>query len=160
MLALQLFTMITCGIIAVQDFQERKVLWICFPIAAILLATLHLNHVGFLPFLYATLTNIFLVSCVLLLLWLVTKFILKKGFLNVSFGLGDMLFMYAFAMGFPSITFTLLFVASIGFSLMAFTLMKILGNMETVPMAGLMGIFLIATILMEHLPSSPSLYLL
>lgn len=160
MLALQLFTMVTCSIIAIQDFQERKVLWICFPIAAIFLAILHLNHVGFLPFLYATFTNIFLVSCILLLLWLVTRYILKKGFLNVSFGLGDMLFMYAFAMGFPSVTFTLLFVASIGFSLIVFTFMKVLANSETVPLAGLMGVFLIAVILMDHFPNSPSLYLI
>lgn len=160
MMAFQLLTVVTCSIIAVQDFRERKVLWLCFPFVAIFLACLHIKHVGLLPFLYAALTNVFLTSCILLILWLVTKYIFKKDFLNVSFGLGDMLFMYAFAMGFPTITFILLFVASICFSLMVFIFMKVLGNIETVPLAGLMGIFLVAVILMAHLPNSPSLYLL
>ncbi|WP_036384449.1 hypothetical protein [Muricauda sp. MAR_2010_75] len=157
---LELLTMAGCSIIAFQDFRERAVLWICFPIVALLLAGIHISHVGTNAFVFFVACNVILVSCVLLILFLVTKYIFKKDFLDVSFGSGDMLFMFAFALGFPTVTFILLFVGSICFSLIAFAFLRLIKKAETVPLAGLMGIYLIAIILLAHLPFSPSLYIL
>ena len=160
MLILQLLTMLGCGIVAVQDLRDREVLWILFPAIALFLAGLHISHVGLEHFLFFALNNCILVTCILLLLWVVTKYIFKKRFLDVSFGTGDILFMYAFALGFPSLTFIVLLVGSILFSLLAFIILKLFFRAETVPLAGLMGIFLIAVLLATALPNSLSLYLI
>lgn len=160
MLLLQLLTIMGCGIVAYQDIKEREVMWICFPLIALFMGGVHLYHVGFEGFIFPVFNNIILVSCVLILLWAITKFVFKKKFLNVSFGLGDALFMYAFAMGFPTVTFIILFVGSIIFSLLAFFVLKLITKTETVPLAGLMGIYLIALLLLTFfLPNTPSLYL-
>ena len=160
MLVLQLLTMAGCSIIAFQDFKERAVLWVCFPIVALLLASIHISHVGVEYFVFFALSNVILVSSVLFILFLVTKYFFKKAFMDVSFGLGDMLFMYAFALGFPTMTFILLFVGSIFFSLVSFTLLRSIKKTETVPLAGLMGVFLIAVFLLAYFPFSPSLYII
>lgn len=160
MLVLQLLTMIGCGIVAIQDFRDREVMWIFFPLIALMLGGLHVFQVGMEYFAFFALSNVVLISCVLFILWAITKFVLNKSFLDVSFGLGDMLFMYAFALGFPTLTFIVLFVGSIFFSLFAFVLLKVFAKSETVPLAGLMGIFLIAILLMGYLPNAPSLYLI
>ncbi|MFC4221155.1 hypothetical protein [Flagellimonas marina] len=160
MLVLELLAMAGCSVIAFQDFRERAVLWICFPIVALLLAGIHMAHVGMELFTFFALGNVILVSCVLLTLFLVTRYFFKKRFLDVSFGLGDMLFMYAFALGFPTMTFILLFVGSIFFSLISFTLLRSVKKMETVPLAGLMGVYLIAIFLLDQFPFSPSLYII
>jgi len=81
-------------------------------------------------------------------------------FLNVSFGLGDLLFFYALAFGFPTVTFLVLFVLSILFSLFVFALLKTKKGTETVPLAGLMGLFLTGVLLVSFFPNAPSLYLL
>ncbi len=160
MLILQLLTITGFGVVAFQDFKERAVTLLVFPLIAILLAFLHMYHVGLEFFLFFALYNILLVSGVMAILWLTTKFLLKKRFLDVSFGLGDMLFFYAFALGFPTLTFIVLFVGAIGFSLFVFSILRIIYKVETVPLAGLMGIFLIGVILYSFLPNSPSLYLI
>ncbi len=160
MLLLQLLTVLGCGIVAIQDLRDREVLWILFPSIALFLASLHISHVGLEHFAFFALNNIILVSCILLLLWTVTKYIFKKRFLDVSFGTGDMLFMYAFTLGFPTLTFIVLLVGSILFSLMAFLILKLFVRAETVPLAGLMGIFLIAVLLATTLPNSLSLYII
>ena len=144
---------------AFQDLKDRMVMWIIFPLIGILLFTLHLiNSQLDISLLYA-LTNILIVSGVLLLLYLYTKHILKQQFLNVSFGLGDVLFLYALALGFPTITFIIVLVGSIFFSLIAFLLLKRHQEMSTVPLAGLMGVFLIGIVLFSFSNYTPSLYL-
>lgn len=160
MLLLQLFTMTGFAVVAFQDFKERAITWILLPILGILLASLHIWHVGIEFFWFFALANILLISCVLLVLWLCTKYLFKKAFLDVSFGLGDMLFFYAFALGFPTFTFIILFVSAIGFSLIAFTILRIFRKTDSVPLAGLMALYLIGVVLFSFFPNSPSLYLI
>lgn len=102
--------------------------------------------------------NIFMVSSILGILFLYTKFIRGMEFLNVSFGLGDVLFFYAFAMGFPTITFLILFVCSIIFSLTITFFRGKEYNVNGVPLAGLMSLFLIVIFSFGFIPSMPSLY--
>lgn len=130
-----------------------------FPIMGSLLALLYLNVTTFVQFSLFALTNFLVVSGILLILFLYTKHIAKKGFLNVSFGLGDLLFFYAFALGFPTLTFIVLFASSILFSLILFLFSKTEKEKETIPLAGLMGFFLIGVFLISFLPQAPSLYI-
>lgn len=149
-----------CALIAYQDLRERAVSWVLFPLVGVLLAYLYLNNTSLGQYSVFVLTNILLVSMMLLILFLYTKHIAKMKFLNVSFGLGDLLFFYAFALGFPTVTFIVLFVGSILFSLTIFLLSKSKQKLDTIPLAGLMGFFLIGVILASFIPNVPSLYLL
>ncbi len=160
MIIIQLAVMTCCGWIAYQDFRERSVLWFLFPITGLLLAKICLMHIPWNQYLIFTTTNVLLVSGILLLLFLYTKHIAGKKFLNTSFGLGDMMFFYAFALGFPTITFVLLFVGAILFSLVASIVLNGRHSMDTVPLAGLMGIFIIVVTLVNLFPGTPSLFIL
>lgn len=152
--------MLSCALIAYQDFKERAVSWVLFPIMGIVLAFLYLNTTSFKQYALFVLANVLLVSGIVLILFLYTKHIAHKKFLNVSFGLGDLLFFYAFALGFPTMTFIVLFVGSILFSLIIFLLSKTGKEKGTIPLAGLMGFFLTGILLVSFLPNAPSLYLL
>lgn len=158
MLILQILTLVACGAMVFQDLKDREVTWFIFPLIGMGLAMAHLLRSTLSMFLISVLGNILLVSCILLLLWGMTRFVLHKKFLDVSFGLGDMLFMYALALGFPTLTFIFLFVGSICFSLVALLVMKMFHKMETVPLAGYMGMFLIVVFLLTYWPTTPSLY--
>ncbi|WP_375334380.1 hypothetical protein [Flagellimonas sp. C4] len=158
MLVLQLLSTVGLGIMAYQDMRDREVTWVLFPLLGTSLALTHILQVGFSVFVHAIVINLILITCVVSLLWSITTFGFKKSFLNVSFGLGDLLFLYIFAMGFPTMTFVYLMVGSLLFSLLAFLLMKLVLQSQTVPLAGLMGLFLIAMTLLSWVPGTPSLY--
>jgi len=160
MLYIQLVVIICCGIIAFQDFRERAVLWFLFPILAIALAVLHLKNNSLEAFLWFSLINFILVSVILLVLFLYTKYIMRKKFINVSFGIGDILFFYALTLGFPSITFIFIFVGSILFSIILFLIFKNKWSLNTVPLAGLMGLYLLGVFIINYLPNMPFLYLI
>lgn len=151
--------MVCLGYIAVQDFKERKVFWFLFPIAMILFGLTHFMNIGesniFMDYLSL---NILLVTLVIILLFGYSRFIAKTKFLNHSLGLGDILFFYAFAAGFPTFTFVVLFANAILFSLLSFLVLKKKLKLQTVPLAGLMGLFLVFTICFELIFKSPSLY--
>lgn len=159
-LVLKILVILGCTLIAFQDFKERAVTWTLFPIVGILMVTMYLVTVDFAQVYPFVLTNLFIVSLIVLLLWAYTRYISKMEFLNVSFGLGDLLFFYAFAIGFPTITFLILFVAAIVFSLVVFLFAKTNDNDETIPLAGLMSTFLGVILMVSFFPESPSLYLL
>ena len=145
--------------IALQDFKERKVYWFLFPILGIALGLLHFLETGSNQlFLYHVLFNGLLVTLLLLLLFFLTKTIFKKPFLNHSFGLGDLLFFYAFGLGFPPVTFIILFTNSLFFSLLVFVLFKKYHKATTVPLAGLMAVFVFLVLTIDTFVTQPSLY--
>ena len=147
-----------CTIIAYQDIRDRAVLWTLFPILAIGLLGLFSQYVTWGQLLAFAAINALLVSTVLLLLYLYTKFVMERQFLNISFGLGDLLLFYAMAFGFPTISFTIILVGALFFSL---SLTLVLGNKKkwaTVPLAGLMGIYMAGILLISFSSQVPSLY--
>jgi len=158
MLVLQLFSVLGYGMMAYQDIRDREVTWVLFPLLGTSLALTYGLQVGIAIFTMAILVNLILTSIIVLLLWAITKFLFKKPFLNVSFGLGDLLLLYVLALGFPTMTFVYLLVGSLFFSLVAFFTMKLLLQTKTVPLAGLMGLFLMAMTLLALIPGTPSLY--
>lgn len=159
-LALKIILVLTCALIAFQDFKERMVSWILFPVVGICLAFLYSTQVSFTQFYPFVVMNIILVTTIVLILFLYTKYIAKMEFLNVSFGLGDLLFFYALALGFPTVTFLVLFVLSILFSLVTFLVFKGKNGVETIPLAGLMGLFLTGVIIASFFSNVPSLYII
>lgn len=157
---LEILTMAGFALIALQDFKYREVLWILFPATAVLLAIRFILHIGIEDFMFFSALNALLVTLMLLLLWGYTKWIMRKKLLNQALGLGDMLFLYGFALGFPTLTFIILLVGSLCFALAVYSITIIFKEVETVPLAGLMGIFLILMLSCSHLPTFPSLYLI
>jgi hypothetical protein len=148
------------GLISYQDFRERAVLWALFPIMALLLGYLHFIHVHYSAFFSNVLLNLLLTAMILMVLFLYTRWVSRTKFLDHSFGLGDLLFFCAMCFGFPSITFIVLFSSALIFSLAAFFALKKNMSHPTVPLAGLMGLFLISVFVLQYIFPLPSLYLL
>lgn len=157
---LQLGTVIGFSIIAFQDIKARMVHWILFPFIGFLLALLHWENSSLDFFVLSLVSNLVVVSALLLILWIYTRLIRKKVFLNTSFGLGDILFLYAFSLGFPPMTFIVLLACAICFSLLAFIILNYFKKEETVPLAGFMGIFLMCVLAINTFTKSFSLYLI
>jgi hypothetical protein len=157
---LQIITILVFGTIAYQDVKERMVYWVLFPVSGFLLGAMHLKESSYTNFIISVSANILLVCSILLLLWIYFKIIKKQRFLNVSIGVGDILFFYAFALGFPIITFMILLISCFYFSLLAFVVLNFFVKAKTIPLAGFMCIFLIGILLISNLPGSVSLYLM
>ncbi len=157
-----LLKVVACGVLVCifyQDLKEREVFWFLFPLLAFSLAIVHyLNVDESLIFGYFVLLNTLLVTGIVLLLFLIHKLWIQKPFLNHSFGLGDLLFFYAFAMGFPTMTFVVLFANSLLFSLVVYLFMKKYRQVNTVPLAGLMGLFVLTVLGLSIFIKTPSLY--
>lgn len=152
--------LIAClGFIVWQDFKERKVFWFLFPIAMVLFGVVHFRNIREPSIFFDYLSlNALLVTLIIVLLYGYSRFIAKNKFLNHSLGLGDILFFYAFAAGFPTLTFIFLFTNAVLFSLLSFLVLKKKFRLQTVPLAGFMGLFLVFMMCFEIIFKSPSLY--
>lgn len=159
-LFLKILAVFCCIIICYQDFKERAVFWFLFPLLGILLGALQFAQVSS-PFFYTSIvTNAVLITLILVLLYLYARFVSKERFLDHSLGLGDILFFYALGIGFPPISFSLLFASSVLFSLLVYLILKKRLSMETVPLAGFMALYLIVVIGYSMWFNSPSLYII
>lgn len=134
--------------------------WILFPLVGFLLATAYLKQSVMIVFLLNALSNVILVTLIILILWTFTKFLTRKPFLNHSMGLGDVLFMYALALGFPTLTFIILLSCSIIFSLLLHVYIQKAKTNTTIPLAGFMSLFLIAILLWSVFSKQNHLYLI
>jgi len=150
--------MVCCGIICYQDIKKRTVYWFLFPMLAVLMGCLHYQFTVVLLFFTHILLNTLLISLILLILYLYTKIVSKKKFINHSFGLGDLLFFYAMAIGFPTLTFIVLFSCALLFSTLIFFSFKNNMTKKTVPLAGFMSLFLSAVFCYAIFFNSPPLY--
>lgn len=155
----QIIVLLVLGLIAYQDVRERMVHWILFPALALAMGYLYSERIGIHQYALLVFANLLLVTSVLSILYLYTKYLRGMEFLDVSFGLGDLLFFLAFALGFPTLTFLVLFTSSIIFSLSIFLVMKKINVEKNAPLAGLMSFYLIIVYMISFLPSTPSLYI-
>lgn len=159
MAVLTFFAFFTLTFISYQDFKERQVYWFLFLLLALFLGWLHFNHsITAQIFLYYTLLNLILVTLIVVLLYSIVRFILNKKFLNYSLGLGDILFFYAFAFGFPTLTFSILFANSLVLSLLIFMLFKKRFRQKTIPLAGIMSLFILSVLSISLFIQQPLLY--
>ncbi len=123
-----------------QDVKERKVYWFFFPILAIVCGILHYNNVLPELFFMSTIINLTFVSILLLILLLYSRYKLKIKFSD-AFGLGDVLLFIALSFAFSSVSFLILFISSLIFSLMLHFILKTNSKNKTVPLAGYMSLF-------------------
>jgi hypothetical protein len=100
--------------------------------------------------------NLLLVSIVMILLFLYTTHIAKEKFLNHSMGLGDLLFLIVMAVSLPTYSFVIILATGLLFSLIIFLFGKQKWGWTSVPLAGLLSLY-VMMFLIIGLSTNPSL---
>ena len=147
MLLIKIILIVSFLSIFFQDFKTRQVYWFLFPLVGFCCGYLHYVTTLKELFLLTILTNFILVSILLFIIVLYVKLKLKAAF-KTTFGVGDILFFLAIVFSFPTISFSILFVFSLIFSLLLHFFFK-KSELETVPLAGYMSLFY-ATVYIMH----------
>lgn len=160
--AAKVLLMASLLIIFIQDLRDREVYAFLFPFLGILGSYLFFINSNFDYYLVSLGINILMVTIILLLNYLFSRFIMKKHFLREALGIGDILFFIAFAVSFPTVAFINFFVFSILFT---FTLHFVSSRMakqknEYVPLAGYMSLFLMSVYTVNWFSCYDSIYLL
>ncbi|WP_396146009.1 hypothetical protein [Flavobacterium sp.] len=142
MIVLKIVLVLVLTVIIWQDVKERLVYWFCYPLVGILGFFIQKSFLESNAIIINSLVNLSLIATVLLILWVYCKIILKKKLVDQSIGMGDVLFFIALAFCFSIISFYVLFVFSLFFSLlMHFLLKKSYKEHSTIPLAGFMALF-------------------
>jgi len=125
-----------------QDIKERQVYWFLFPIIALCSGILLYNNM-FTELLYTTIiVNILFVFILLLVVFLYSRIKLKTS-ISKTFGLGDGLLFVALAFTFSSVSFLILFVFGLIFSLLIHLAINKSSRFTTVPLAGYLSLFFV-----------------
>ena len=132
-----------------QDLKERKVMLILLIVLAALSGFLHSQYSLFEVFLLNILVNIAVVSVVVFVLLLYTRFVLHKKLFD-AFGPGDLIFFLILAVSFPIPSFLVIFSCSLLFAFIVSILLKASMKEKTVPLAGLQSLF-VATLMMSNM---------
>ncbi len=156
MLTIKILLILVLGTITYQDVKDREVYGFVFLILIGLLGILHYKSVMPIHFIYAVGINLGIVLICLSISFLYARLILKRSFFKEAFGLGDLLFFIGIAIGFPTITFTILLVFSLLFSL----LLSLVIKKSTVPLAGYMSMFFGVLLITNWITNSLTLYLI
>jgi len=151
---------ITLGYIIYQDIKNREVYWFLLPLLTTLLGIEHYHKVLSINFVTAMVINIATIFAVIALSYLYTIVVIKKPFFKEVFGLADALYFLALAIAFPTVTFIIIFVFSLLFSLLTWFVFKSKSTFSTIPLAGYMSVFLIVIFTGNWLSCAVNLYLI
>ena len=140
MIVLKIILIVALLMVFWQDLKVREVHWFLFPIIAIIAATFLYKKV-FIELFYTTLViNISFVLLLIIVVYFYSKLKLKTSIKSV-FGLGDGLVFIALAFTFSSVSFLILFVFGLIFSLALHLALKRKSEFSTVPLAGYLSLF-------------------
>ncbi|WP_280931872.1 hypothetical protein [Aquimarina sp. 2201CG14-23] len=160
MLILKGLVMFNLGYITYQDLDNREVYWFLFPSLSMLLGLLHYNNVLPIHFKNAILINTGLIGTIIAVLYIYSLIKIKRPFFKEVFGIGDAMFFLALAIAFPTITFMIIFVFSLLFSLGIWLIVKNNSRHNTIPLAGYMSLFLALILIGNWATSIINLYLI
>lgn len=138
---LKLLIIINFSLILFQDCKDRKVYWFLYPALGILAFVLQMNFIPIYSVLINTGFNLLFISVLLIICFLYASFKLKKNLLKEVFGLGDVLFFIFISFSFSVVSFFVLFVFSLIFSLLLHLVLQHRQKEKTVPLAGYMSLF-------------------
>lgn len=124
-----------------QDSKDRKVYWFLYPIIGVLVFVLQIKEISLYPALLNAAFNLGFVSLLILVCFVYAKLKLRQPFLTEVFGWGDILFFVAIAFSFSIVSFLILFVFALLFSLLLHLVLKRKQTDKTVPLAGNMALF-------------------
>ena len=123
-----------------EDIKQREITLTVMLLLLLLGGFLNFQKQILEIFLINSIVNILVVTMVVGILWVYSKFKLKAGLFEV-FGSGDLLFFLFLAVSFPITTFLVIFSSSLIFSLLVSMAIK-KSITKWVPLAGLQALFL------------------
>ena len=156
---LQMFLIIALLGITIQDFLERKVFISFFIISCSIMGIIHFKESTVNLFVSTTVINTAIIIAIVMVLFIYSKFVLKKDF-SSTFGLGDFIFFLMLAVGFPTVTFLVIFSFSLFFSATIYFFIKNQLKHKTVPLAGLQAIFVGIIIVINWVFNLKNLYII
>jgi hypothetical protein len=139
MLLLKFLLIILFFIILYQDCKDRLVYWFLYPLIGVLAFTIQLTILPINTVLLNSGVNLIFVSFLLIVCYGYTK--LRGIEFEKSFGLGDVLFFVFISFSFSIISFFVLFLFSLFFSLLLHFVLSVNKEKRTVPLAGYMALF-------------------
>lgn len=139
MLVLKLLLLFSLGCIVWQDIKERRVYWFLFPLAGVLCAVLHYKNTLPELFLVSVLMNLAFVLVLVAVVFLYSRFKMNAK-MDEVFGLGDVLLFIGLAFSFSMVSFAVIFVSALVFSLILHLVLK-KDKLESIPLAGYMSVF-------------------
>ncbi|MDO5986287.1 hypothetical protein Q4Q39_02620 [Flavivirga amylovorans] len=137
---LKLVLILIFTFIGFQDIKERQVYWFLFPVIGILCGILFYKNTLPELFFNAITLNVIFVTTLILIVFLYSNLKLKTRFLN-TIGLGDVLLFAGLSLSFATISFIIIFVSALFFSLLLHIILKKRSAFRTVPLAGYMSLF-------------------
>lgn len=150
--------MLTLILIFYQDIQDRLVWWFLFPIFIISAGSLFFFKTLEEIFIMNVITNVFLLGVILSIASLYAGLKMKVNFLKEAFGLGDVLFFLGLCTAFPTMSFIILFVSSLIFSMILHYIPSE-KDKSTIPLAGYASVFIIFVYLADWTGLYKNLYL-
>ncbi|MAT90936.1 MAG: hypothetical protein CMC35_09610 [Flavobacteriaceae bacterium] len=150
-------------LIIFQDIKDRRVWAFLFPIVATFGSYLFYRSMSVLEYyLYSLAINAGIIVCILGVLFLIGRAVSRKRTFFQMIGLGDILFFFAFAMLFPTVTFLNFFVFSILFTIIFHQILKRVNtkHIPTIPLAGSMSLFLLMVYLVHWTGLYEKIYLI
>jgi len=147
--------LILFSIVLYQDVKERLVYWFLFPLIGLCCGFLYYSETLAELFIASILINAVFVFLLLFVVYIYSRLKLKTPIFN-SIGLGDILLLFGLAFTFSSVSFIVIFICAIIFSLVLHMVFK--RNNSTVPLAGYMGLFFGLTYLAYWLGIINSVY--
>lgn len=135
----KLLLIIVFAIILYQDFYHRMVYWFLYPAVGILAFLIQLNNLPVMIVLFNSGSNLLFTAIILGLSFLYARF-RSLNFKN-SIGIGDILFFVFVCCSFSIVSFIVLFVFALVFSLILHLFFSNKKQEQTVPLAGYMSLF-------------------
>ena len=141
MVILKVLIIINFLVIFFQDVRERMVLWLLYPIAAVLAFLIQWKSNG----IYITLVNTgfcFLLAAALLFISrMYCRMAWKRPFVNEAIGIGDILLFVALSLAFAPMAFMVLLVWSLFLAMLLHFFFGKYSIHRSVPLAGYMALF-------------------
>ena len=125
-------------VVLYQDTKERQVYWFLFPLIGICCGYLYYSQTLTELFIVSILINGLFVFVLLFVVYIYSRLKLKASIFN-SIGLGDILLFFGLVFTFSSVSFIIIFICALIFSLILHLFLK--RNNSTVPLAGYISLF-------------------
>ncbi|WP_374175212.1 hypothetical protein [Flavobacterium tructae] len=136
---LKLILILVFAVVLYQDFKSRLVYWFLYPVIGLLAFAIQLHNVPMIMAAYNLGVNLLLVSIILGISFLYVRF--RKLDFGNSIGIGDLLFFIFISGTFSTVSFIVLFVFALLFSLVLHFILSSKKADKTVPLAGYMALF-------------------
>ncbi len=157
MVIIKIILIVALIMVFIQDRKDRKVYWFLFPFIAFASGVLLYNSILPELFYMSIIINVLFIIILIAVVFLYSKFKLRTTITD-TFGLGDGLMFIALAFTFSSISFIILFVFGLIFSLMIHVIFKNKSRYNTVPLAGYLSLFFMITYISYWLGITPNIY--